>query len=175
MRRLGIDPKELQRAIEAVTGIAPALQKDIDRKILKEAAKPLLKAAKANVGESDEPHFRYDTPKLSRRLRAPKGKGRVVGVYYSGNLRKSIRILPLRKAKGVIVGPKVARGGRNGGIYTGARVDGYYAHWYEYGTIHYSGKAYMRRGFESTKSTVTRKIIAGVDGSLRKYIRRKKA
>lgn len=175
-RSLGFDPKELNAIIRALNQLPVQLQKDLKRKILREAAKPLVKAARGNIKDSDGVHHRYNTPKLNKRLRAPNGKGKKVATYYPGNLRRSIRVLPLRRTKNkVLVGPKVAKGrSKSGGRFQGRKVDGYYAHWYEFGTSKYPGRKFMRRAFESTRQTIVRKVATGVESSLKKYIRKKR-
>jgi HK97 gp10 family phage protein len=56
-------------------------------------------------------------------------------------------VLPLRKTKSaVIIGPKLARssGGPAEGQFSGNRVDGYYAHFVEFGSLTIPPKPYMR-------------------------------
>lgn len=101
---------------------------------LRRGAAPLVTAAKANAPQHDKPHHRYKD-------------GRIVATYYPGNLRRSIRVLPLRRAKAaVLIGPKLASlgGGSSEGQFKGQRVDGYYAHMVEFGTINQPPQPYMR-------------------------------
>ena len=98
----------------------------------KQAAPLLISAIQARAPQSDAPHFRYNTPKLSQRLRAPNGMGKIIATYMPGNLKRSFKTLVFRKSASVYVGPKIDKRG-SGGTFAGARVDGYYAHWMEFG------------------------------------------
>lgn len=101
---------------------------------LRRGAAPIVSAAKANAPQSNEPHHRYKD-------------GRKVATYYPGNLRRSIRVLPLRRTKSaVLIGPKLARssGGPAEGDFRGQKVDGWYAHFVEFGTIEQPPQPYMR-------------------------------
>lgn len=98
----------------------------------RQAAPILISAIQGRAPQSDAPHHRYDTPKLSSQLRAPNGLGKIVATYMPGNLRRSFKTLVFRKSAAVFVGPVLDKRG-GGGTFSGARTDGYYAHWVEYG------------------------------------------
>jgi len=98
----------------------------------KEAAPILISAIQARAPQSDAPHYRYDTPKIANKLRAPNGSGKIVATYMPGNLKRSFKTLVFRRSAAVFVGPKVDKRG-SGGVFAGARADGYYAQWMEYG------------------------------------------
>lgn len=150
--------KELRRASIILNRIVKDLSVKERQKILKQSAKILQKAAKANIPQSDEQHFRYSTNKISKSLKTPKGLGNVVAVYNPGNLRRSIRTLVFRRSDSVFVGPKLAKK-RSYGVFRGGRVDGYYAHFLEFGTRHFSGIGYMRRAVDSTASKVLKDMV----------------
>lgn len=151
--------KELSTVIDKLKKIEKSLDKGKIKKILKDSAKPLLLAARANVPVSEKTHFRYNTAKINRKMRAPKGKGNKIANYSPGNLKRSIQVLRFRKSRHrIYVGPKVAKR-NNKGSFSGRRVDGYYAAWVEFGTRNMKGAHYMSRAFESTKGIVKADII----------------
>lgn len=164
--------QELAEAIKKLRALGKEFPEKQRKKILRKAAKPLIAAARNNIPDSDEPHFRYDTPKLNGRLRAPKGQGRIVAVYYPGNLRKSIKTKTFRRSQDIFVGPKTARRSTSGKFGLGSRVDGYYAHWMEFGTEHYGGVGYMRRAVSSTKDQVSQIIINEVAKVLNDFVQK---
>lgn len=117
--------KELTRLRLAV-GSKKTLQK-----ISRKASKPVVEAARRNAPQlkKGEETYRYDTPKLIGKLRAPKGFGRVVATYKKGNLAGAIRALNLRKTIYAIIGPFIRKRGDGAGTYGPGtrRFDGYYA------------------------------------------------
>ena len=162
--------KEINEAIKKLR-LLPFLyfSKIEKRKILRQAAKPLIQAARNNIGDSDEPHYRYKTSKASSNFKAPKGSGNVIAVYHPGNLRKSIRVLTFRKSSDIFVGPKLAKRG-SGGHYKGNTVDGYYAAFMEFGTRHMAGSAYMRRAVPVATTAVQRIIIDETKKTIDKFV-----
>jgi len=112
------------------------MKSDIRRqtvRILSKAAAPLIEEIIIRAPVSEEPHYRYSTPKASGKIRAPKGSGKVVATYMPGNLHRSFDILRFRRAKSSIyVGPKFDKEGSTG-TFSGSRTDGYYAAWQEFG------------------------------------------
>ena len=119
---------ELMRKLRAVSNNA----KKASQGVFKEAAGTLIAAIKARAPISEKAHSRYDTPKASGRIRAPRGQGRIVATYNPGNLARSFRTLTFRQSAAVFVGAKLEKGNSTG-LFSGARTDGYYAHWMEYG------------------------------------------
>lgn len=100
------------------------------RSALRKGARPLVIAAKSKAPVSDEPHYRYLN-------------GEIVATYHPGNLRRSIRALIFSKSDAVFVGPKIDKSG-SGGVFKGARTDGYYAHMVEFGTAYQRPQPFMR-------------------------------
>lgn len=147
----------LEDAVKALKSLGAAFPKKEQQKLLARAAVPLVKAAKANIPESEEVHYRY---RNSGGAKKGKGKGEIIAAYYPGNLKKSIRTKRLRKSSDVFVGPVTSRSG--GGVYGRGRVDGYYAHLVEFGTAFQGGVGYMRRALDATKTQVSENIIKGV-------------
>lgn len=160
--------REVKKINDNLNGLLALFDKKGKQEILKPAADILVDAARENVPESDETHYRYSTAKLAKGIRAPKGKGNVVGVYHPGNLRKAIRRLLFRKSDAVWVGPKVSKG-RFGEFGKGNRVDGYYAHWMEFGSAHFAGTSYMRRAYNAKKGLIKAKIAQGVKSKIVRY------
>lgn len=151
--------QEINEAIKKLQALPKEFSKKTKRKVLRKAAKPLIDAARNNIPESDEPHYRYKTSKASNKIKAPKGSGNVIAVYHPGNLKKSIRALTFRRSSDIFVGPRVAKRGSGGHYGKGSRVDGYYAAMMEYGTKNHSGVAYMRRAVPSATNQVQQIII----------------
>jgi hypothetical protein len=56
-------------------------------------------AAEAAAPKSSKPHKRYSTAKLTKKIRAPKGLGKVVATYFPGNLGRSINVLKFSRGK----------------------------------------------------------------------------
>jgi len=111
---------------------------------LTNAARPIVTAARNNADISEATHFRYNTSKLVKGIRAPKGKGQIVATYRPGNLKGSIKTMRFRRSNSaVFIGPVLSRNSTGtfgptltyeGGIMpTNARSDGYYARFVEYG------------------------------------------
>jgi len=98
-----------------------------------EAGGILIAAIQARAPVSDKVHYRYSTPKISGKARAPKGSGRRVASYAPGNLKRSFKVLPFRRTNAVFIGPKVAKGNATGS-FVGVRTDAYYAGMVEAGT-----------------------------------------
>ena len=96
-----------------------AAVKDFDKKdrkrILKQAALPVQKAAESKTTVGDKVHYYYRKNKTRAKI-------------YPGNLRKSINRLTFRKSLDAFVGPRFgAAGKRNEVGRTKATADGYYA------------------------------------------------
>lgn len=110
-------------------------------------------SAESAAPKSKAVHFRYNTSKLTKKLRAPKGFGNKVASYSPGNLGRSMNVLKFSRAKSkVFVGAKVAR--RATGNFSGRRVDGYYMHMIERGTKNAPGKEFFHPSWERSKSRV---------------------
>jgi len=165
--------KEIADTIKKLRSITKEFSKKERQKMLSEAAIPLRDEAKRNIPKSLRTHHRYKTSKASGKIRAPKGRGRIVATYEPGNLRNSIRILKFRRSSAVFVGPKVAkRGGGSGRYGRGRRVDGYYAAWIEFGTKHIRPVAYMRRAVGSQRAVVQRNILNAAKKRMKVWERR---
>ena len=148
-------------AIRRIKKLGEILPPKEMRKILTAGSKIYSQAAKLKApvyqGKSGV-HHRYNTSKLSNRLRAPKGMGNIVATYHAGNLKRSIKKLAARKLiRAVMIGPKRAKnGGKN--TFKGNRVDGYYAGMIEGGTKNMSANPFFEESWKGTRGAVIKKI-----------------
>ncbi len=157
--------------IDGVPGLNAAL-KDITKGItnpntrrdIAKAAVPIIVAVIQNrTPISEKPfHYRYDTPKLIGKLRAPKGMGRIAAKYARGNLRKSTIDLAERKSKYnklplAIIAPYYARskGGKRVIGTSKANADGYYAHMVYGSALAYQQKVLLKGLNIASKSALT--------------------
>lgn len=126
--------------------------RDFDRedrvKILRAAARPIVKASRTIAPRGNQPHYRYkrrrgrferaarslvSNRKRSRRKGSNEGgrkgvdKSKIAAVYYPGNLQKSLRSLVFRRSRDVFVGPKQGGPQRTEYGRTVRTADGYYA------------------------------------------------
>ena len=141
------------------------------RRVLRKAGKAVVESAKAKAPVSPRAHFRYSTPKLIGKLKAPKGSGVIAATYKPGNLRASIRVLTFRRAdEAVFVGPKLAKRNQSKefGPGTGS-VDGFYAGFVEFGTVHAPARPFMRPAWDATKDETLRIIVAEAEKMFKKY------
>ena len=110
-------------------------------------------AAEAAAPRSKAPHYRYNTAKLTKKIRAPKGSGNIVATYQPGNLGRSISVLKFSRAKSkVFVGAKLAR--RPTGNFSGRRTDGYYLHMVEQGTKQSKANPFFHSSWQRSKNRV---------------------
>ena len=124
--------KEISAAILKLKGVSRSATRAV-KGALSKASIPLLDEIEGRAPVSDEPHFRYSTPKASKKIKAPKGSGKIIATYTPGNLERSFQVLKFRRAKNaVFVGPKFDKEGSTG-TFSGSRTDGYYAAWQEFG------------------------------------------
>lgn len=102
--------------------------------LLRKAARPLIKQARSIAPRSAKPHYRY------KKLGFRSQSGTVKITYNPGNLRRSIRVLKLKKSKDVFVGPQFQskKASEYGG--PGQPVDAYYA-----AAIYGSARAFQRK------------------------------
>lgn len=130
----------LQKDINALVGklrkIDGVLTRDI-KKDLRTAATPINAAIKAAAPVGKREHKRY------------RG-GQVVATYKPGNLRKSFRILALRRTRrAVYIGP----------YSRGANPDGYYARFLEFGTSKMAARPFIENPVLATYQTAQKTLI----------------
>ena len=160
--------KDVQDTIKKLRALEKHFSAKERRPVLIGGAKILVSNVRNNIPEADEDVYRYSTPKVKRKKRAPKGHGNVVAVYTPGNARRSYRVLPLRKTEDVYVGPKVAKKSTHG-IFSGNRVDGYYFHILEFGSRFQSAVAPIRRGLTQSIGQINHKLRTGFEKHMSKY------
>lgn len=148
-----IKEAELKKAISNVSSLGTAVTTRQRKAALRKAALLIRNAARKNVPVAEEVTKRYNTPKLSKKLKAPKGQGNVVESYQPGTLRDDINVKSLRRSPDLFVGP---------GTSTKKPV-AYWAHYIEFGTKHIRPFAYMRRAVETTKSAALSQAIADLE------------
>ena len=127
--------KEISRTVEKLRAVAKALPDKEVKKMLIEAAKPIVDQARSAAPVSKRIHKRWKD-------------GKHVATYHPGNLRRSIKVLRggvFRKTKNVFIGPALTKDST--GVFRGKRVDAYYAHMVEFGTSRQPGRRYMQKGF----------------------------
>jgi HK97 gp10 family phage protein len=134
--------REAADIVRRLEGYAKELNRE-KKGMLREAAKPLVMAARNNAPVGTKVHYRYS-------------QGAVVAEYYPGNLKRSVRVLDLKKSPDVFVGPKVTKGSK--GTFKGARTDAYYAHMVEYGTSNTPAQPFMRPAWSATEGEVKRRV-----------------
>lgn len=116
------------------------------KRILNQAAEPIVQIARAKAPRSKRTHYRYNTPKLVRKLRAPNGTGVVVAAYTPGNTKRAIQKLVLRRLSksAVLIGPKIAKNDPDGRFSSNEKVDGFYARFTDQGTKKQRAQGYMK-------------------------------
>ncbi len=168
---------QMSRELDAISRKFKKLINSIDDKKLDDAlsyaAQPLIQALKTSTPRAKNTHYRYDTPKLVRGIRAPNGKGVRVATYTPGNLSRSMQKLALRRLKkGILIGPKMRRGKSKGKFNSDRRVDGYYAHFVEKGTVRQKGQGFIKAAAAATKGIVLKRLEKSFDLLLAKEINR---
>jgi len=144
------------------------------KKILTKSSKVYIAKAKANAPVFKYDTKRYNTPKVSGRLKAPKGMGKVVATYKRGNLKRSIRKIALRRlVDAILIGPKVKKGRKRSPVeeFGGNKVDGYYAHMVEGGTKHSAANPFLANAWKETGSTVLRNIESELKKQIDKQVK----
>jgi len=170
-----MDMEAQMREVIRVLDALPSFLLRQRKEIIEAAAVPIVQAAKAAAPVSTKVHFSYNTSKLDPGTRAPKGMGTKTGTFNPGNLRDSIQILKhgkFRRSQNVFVGPKLnTRASTGNRIYGGGRksVNGYYAHWLEFGTVFMEKKPYMRPGFDRGKLAALAILKRGVAKAVNEF------
>jgi HK97 gp10 family phage protein len=168
---------QMQRELDQISRKFQKLFKSLDEKTLDDvltySAQPLIQALKVGAPRSKRRHFRYDTPKLVRGVRAPNGRGVKVATFEPGNLGRAMKKLALRRLKkAIMIGPKTRRGNNKGVFNTDRKVDGYYAHFVEKGTTKQRGQGFIKSAAAATKGTVLRRMEKSFETLLKREINR---
>lgn len=148
---------EIEDLLKILAKLPGAFDKEKKKEVLTKAAAPMVQAAREKAPIASEIVKRYSTPKVTGKLKAPKGAGVVATEYQPGNLKKSIRVLDhgkFKKTGNVFVGPKTSSGKAKSYGKSDTNVDGYYAAMVEHGTRYAKATPFMRPAFEETKEQV---------------------
>lgn len=151
----------ISEAVANLRKVLPYLVEE-QKKILTYAAVPMVDAIAAKAPVSRKVHYRYKEV----------GGEKIKIAYHPGNLKKSIRVLDLRRTQNVFVGPKVSKRGKARRYGVGNLVDAYYAHMVEYGTMHSRAKPYMRPGFLAAAPQSLKRIEYGYRQRMAQLARR---
>lgn len=138
--------KQVSEAIKVLDKFAGGLEAE-RKKMLEYAAQPLVTELQRRAPIGSRIHTSY---------KSRKSGGGQQGRYYPGNLRKSFRVLDLRKSAAVIVGAKLTKGGR--GNFGLGRFNAYYLHWVEFGTVHMAARPFVRPSWVSAAPHCIRRI-----------------
>lgn len=162
--------QEVAQLIGELREISKKAKSDTSR-ILKVSAKPLVNALFIAAPHGKKVHKRYSTVKLSKKIRAGRGKGTVVATYAPGNLAASFAVLALKKQDyRVTVGAKLAKGSAKGDFGPHGRTDGYYAHMIEKGTRNMTARPFIGPTWARMKEPTKILIV----NNLKKKIKRLK-
>jgi HK97 gp10 family phage protein len=142
---------------------------EVRERVLRPAAEILQKAAQANVRVAKKAVKRYGTGKFSKKLKSPKGKGRILAIYEPGNLKLSLQVLKFKRSKALFVGAKVMKRNPNGTFGKGKRADGWYAHFLEFGTKRARAYPFMRPAAISSAKAVRLRIKYGLELELKRW------
>ncbi len=149
MAVISVDVKGILEVNQAILALTDRLKKRVLITAYKKAVRPLILAARNNIKDSAGPHKRYSN-------------GKVVKIYYPGNLRKSIGsgVIKKKDTPAIWVGP-----------YAGNKrsYDGFYGAFLEKGTRHMAARPFMMPAFNQTKDGIKVTISQEVKKSLAKW------
>lgn len=168
--KLTIDAADWQKQVNAAVKTLEKLTYNFEREqrnILEYAAQPMVNAMQAGAPTGTKIHYRY-----AKRMggRSKRGEGQRVATYTPGNLRRSFRVLDLKRTNDVIVGAKLAKRAAKG-TFGGAKSDAYYLHWVEYGTKNMPARPFVRPAIISASPAVIRRVQRGCDWFAAKFAR----
>lgn len=165
---LQMNPSDLRQAVLRLRGLEKQFPQKERLRLIKKAARPMVLAAKANTAIAEKEVLYYDTPKLNRRKRAPKGKGKVRLRIAPGTARKSINARAIRKTDSVKVGPRIGRGKNAANYYNFLEFDVLNVD----GTVR-KGAAPMRKALNATKNQVIENIVKASAEVVERYADKK--
>ena len=159
--------KELEGIVKDMNKQTGELLKELDKlpkeftkrrrkSAMRKAGKVFVKTCQSFVKDSKANHFRYN-------------KGEPIE-YVSGNLRRSIQVLNLRKAmNSVYVGAKITRKSLDKYGESDKTTQPYYAHMVEYGTKHSAPQGFMRKGFSAGKGEAMLTLQSEIKKIFKRY------
>lgn len=170
-----MDP-EFERELAGIRarfqGIIKGMTNREVKDVLLYASEPYIQTARLKAPRSRRTHYRYNTPKLVGRIRAPNGRGVRVATYKPGNLARSVKALSLRRLKRSLhIGPKIAKNGK-GNFASNTKVDGYYAGFMEFGTRKQQARGFLKESFRASKPAVLKRLKYGLEQMVKKQIKR---
>jgi len=144
---------EIEAWIAKVERSVKDFSKKDRRSILVKASRPLVKSAKKKVPKGVRAHSRKDGEKRIK--------------YNAGNLRRSIKRLPLRKSQDAFVGPQFARKKvtEYGGI--GQPTDGYYAAML-FGSAAAFNSRVLRPALVETEARIKAEVVKASEDAIKK-------
>ena len=138
--------RQINIAIQKLQKIDGVLRRDIKGDLGK-AGKIILTAIKSAAPKGEKTHRRYKD-------------GRVVAIYKPANLKRSIRQLPLRRAKSAVYLGPLSRGGV---------PDGFYARFIEGGTKYMTKKPFILPATEASFPSASRFALELLKRRVEKY------
>jgi HK97 gp10 family phage protein len=158
--------KQTTELIKELDRLPKAYTKRRRKSAMRKAGKVFVETCQSFVKDSKESHFRYKNGEPIE--------------YVSGNLRRSIQVLNLRKAvNSVYVGAKITRKSLSKYGDSDKTTQPYYAHMVEYGTKHSAPQGFMRKGFSAGKgqaiivlTSEIKKIFKRYEKSIKKKTKR---
>lgn len=146
--------RQMEEVFRAFKDLTFELNPLMRKKLADRHSQLFVQAARNRAPVSDEVHVHYNR------------HGERVEIH-PGNLQRSIQVLRLRRAPySTFVGPRVVKS--FDGVYSGRRVNAYYAHWVEFGHAGVPAKPYMRPAFMENQDA----FIAGMVVAYRHTISR---
>lgn len=158
--------KQVNQAVKTLEKLTYNFENE-QKAILEDCAVPMVDAMQAGAPMGTKIHVRY--PKR-RGARAKSGEGVRVAKYYPGNLKKSFRVLDLKRSKAVIVGAKLAKSGTKG-TFGGSRFDAYYLRWVEYGHGDVAAKPFVRPAIIKASPRVITRMKTNMNRFAAKFAR----
>lgn len=144
--QLTLDAADWQRQVSEAIKVLDKFSGGLEaerKKMLEYAAIPLVTELQRRAPVGSRIHYSYKD-------------GKQTGKYYPGNLRRSFRVLDLRKSSAVVVGAKLTRGGR--GSYGLGRYNAYYLQYVEFGTAKIAARPFVRPSWISAAPHCIRRI-----------------
>lgn len=157
MVTMKIDDRDLADVIRRYDSVKKHASR-VGTRQFRAAALPYISRMILQAPRATRTVHRYSTPKLSNKLRAPKGRGVKVATYKPGNMARSFADLRLRRVRGgIVIGPNVRRKDR---------PDGYYARFRE-DHDPFVGAIWMQ-----SRPIVRRRIIAAYERAIKRAVKR---
>jgi len=148
--QLTLDAADWQRQVSEAIKVLDKFGRGLEterKKMLEYAAIPLVTELQRRAPIGAGIHTSY---------KSKNAGGGKQGRYYPGNLRRSFRVLDLRKSSAVVVGAKLTKGGR--GNFGLGRYNAYYLHWVEFGTSKMAARPFVRPSWISAAPHCIRRI-----------------